>query len=210
VGTALTVIVVLLVIAWAATTQLRQAQNRAKADEDLATRAATGDPEAVQALARRLTLGRVGDCLRAAAAARRHLTNRLAPAAAAGLARGEPPVAEACTAMLEEVGAPGMRAAWSLYTAQGTSEPARSRLRAFLLRNPDWLAHELFELWAHAGGQGEPPHADLWRDGGLQQRLRALMAMGDPHVVPLAERLLRRLGTEAPEVEAPEVAPASR
>jgi hypothetical protein len=202
--TALSVVVVLAVVGWAARAQVRQQRARDRADDDLAARAATGDADAVRALGGRLTLGRPGDCQRTAAAARRHLTSRMAPAIATGLAKGEPRVADACAVMLEELGAPGMRAAWSLYAA-GAPEPGRDRLRALLLRNPDFLAHELFELWAAAGGQGEPPHADLWRDAGLRQHLRALRDMGDPHVVPLAESLLRRLDQGQPEA-----APAAR
>lgn len=191
--TALWIIVVIAVLAWAASNQMRQQRRRDQTDDALAAAAATGAPDALRQLADRLTLGRPGDCQRVAAAARRHLTNRMAPACATGLAKGAKQVAEACATMLGEIGAPGLRAAWSAYLA-GAPEPGQGRLRAFLLRNPDWLSQELFHEWADAHGEGEPPHADLWRSTGLQQRLIALRDMGDPHVAPLAESLLERLG----------------
>jgi hypothetical protein len=195
--TAVAVVVALVVVGWAAATQARERRRRMRAADALAARAATGETSALEALGNRLTLGRPADCLTVAAAARRHLTSRMAPALAEGLVRGEARVADACAVMLEEVGAPGVRAVWALY-ASGAPEPGRDRLRAFLLRNPDWLARELFQLWADAGGRGEPPHADLWRDAGLHQRLKALRDMGDPHVAPLAESLLARLGAAEP------------
>jgi hypothetical protein len=186
------------VVAWAAWSRLRGQRARAREADALAAGAATGNPGAVQALGERLAASRPREGAELVAATRRHLANTMAAAIATGLARGDAAVAEACATMLVEIGAPGMRAAWSAYLA-GPPEPARTRLHRFLVRNPDWLAHELFGEWAKAGGRGEPPHAELWRDAGLLQHLQDLRVTGDPHVAPLAASLLRHLGVDEPE-----------
>ncbi len=192
------IVIVLLVVVWAALTQYRGQQTRTRNAEALATRAATGRADSVKVLGESLAASRPRDSNDLVQATRRHLCSAMAPALASGLARGDVRVSEACATMLEEIGAPGVRAAWASYLA-GRQEPGRTRVRGFLFRNPDWLAHELFGEWAKAGGPGEPPHADLWRDAGMLQCLKDLRVTGDPHVAPLAASLLRYLRADEPE-----------
>jgi hypothetical protein len=197
-GIVIGIIVVVLVVAWAALTRIRSQKTRARDADALAARAATGKADSVQGLGESLAASRPRDSEELVQATRRHLCGAMAPAVAAGLARGDKRVSEACATMLEELGAPGMRAAWRIYVGGG-QEPSRIRVRTFMMRNPDWLAHELFGEWADAGGKGEPPHAELWRDAGLLQWLKELCVTGDPHVAPLAASLLRHLGVDVPE-----------
>jgi hypothetical protein len=85
-------------------------------------------------------------------------------------------VAQVAVAALNDLGSPGLRAAWE--ARQGDSVRSR-RISAFLEAHPDWLFERLLTSFVQEGPASVQAHRSWWSTDGMQQRLQVLADTAD-------------------------------
>lgn len=171
------VVIVSLVVAGARRMSERKSLQQANTEIRAAL---SGNPAEVHRrmteLGTRLCQANPRQAMAAVQASRTVFSRYVAPVLVGLLGHPSEAVAQAAAAALNDLGSPGLRAAWE--ARQGDNLRAR-RIGAFLVAHPDWLFERLLTSFVQEGPSSVQAHRSWWSTDGMQQRLQVLADTAD-------------------------------